>query len=135
MGYIDKRKTRVIKRVAPLWGPFGANVFGLQGHRLAGEGRLLVLTIFEPMVGFEALNAKKVALVAALCACADEVFLETLAAHETIWACNIEEDLDLFRVMFPEPINVGLGLFELIVEIIAEAVGDWDLLHPDADIH
>ena len=68
MGYTDEQKNRVIKRVAPLWGPLGADVFGLQGHGLAGEGRILVLTIFEPMIGFAALNAKKVALVAALCA-------------------------------------------------------------------
>ena len=121
--------------MAPLWGPFGADVFGLHGHGPAGEGRLLVQAIFEPMVGLEALNAKKVALVAALCACAEEVFLETLTAHETIWACDIEEDLDLFRVMFLEPVNVGLGLFELVLEIVAEAVGDWDLLHLDGDIH
>ena len=121
--------------MAPLWGPFGADVFGLHGHGPAGEGRLLVQAIFEPMVGLEALNAKKVALVAALCACAEEVFLETLAAHETIWACNIEEDLDFFRVIFPELINVGLSLFGFAEEIDAEAFGDLDLLHFDGDRH
>ena len=61
--------------------------------------------------------------------------LETFAAYETIWASGVEEDLDFFRVIFPELINVGLSLFEFCAEIDTEAFGDLDLLIPDGDRH